>query len=235
LLEAHRCRNALYWALRGYWRWSVPKLARWLGLPVFAGLVLVVVAAECAGGLGIIPDLPHLQPPNVVAQAVEVLAWLAGGVFVVLREHKCVWVIDRVTTAWLVPAEVRERLLNAVERAECRRAVGYLIGGAVFFGGAFCSALLSRWTERFDEFAIGMFALAIPIGLAASLPPSRIRNFTFAALAIAAAAPPFAFVPGAVGWFARLSFLLAFCAATPALILLHARAARLARTPDGSN
>jgi hypothetical protein len=233
LFEAHRCRNALYWALRGYWRWSVPQLARWLGIPVFAGLVLVVVAAEYAGGLGIIPDLPH-QPPHVAAQAVEVLAWLVGGVFVALREHKCVWVIDRVTTAWLVPAKVRESLLDASERAECRRAVGYTIGVTVFFGTAFCSALISRWTERFDGFATGMIALAIPIGLAASLPPNRMRNFAFAVLAIAAAAPLFAVVPGAVGWSARLSFLIAFCAATPALILLHARAARLDRTHDGS-
>src|SRR5262249_30975470 len=111
-----------------------------------------------------------------------------------------------------------------VEQAECRRATGYVVGGAVFFGGALCQALLSHWTDRADDLALGACSFSIPIGLAATLPSGTSRNLAILGLAALAATSLFARDPSAAGSVARFSFFLGFCVATPALIFLHARA-----------
>lgn len=234
VLEAHRCRNGAYWALRGYWRWAVPGLSRWLGYPLFAALIAALAAAEAGGGFEFLGRLPQLYPPNALAKTLQVVGLVALLVFVLLHEHKCVWVLERVANLLLVPANVRARHLDERAADEHRRALGYLIA-FVALVLVVCAAVgvSMLWTDRLDDLWIVALALPLPLALALALPRGRARTALLVVLALACAAAVgdavFAWVEPrekhALGTWAMWGFAASYFS-VPVVLVLHARARR---------
>lgn len=240
LLEAHRCRSGFYWLMRGYWRWPAASWSRWAALPGFALLFAAFVAAQCAGGFVVLDGLPRLYETNVWAAAIELLAMLGVAAMVAMREHKCVWLFERATLIWLVPADVRERWLDPVTAAECRRAAGYAGGAMLFLAIVVADTLCSMAIGRPIDLWIGAAWLAVPLSLAWTLPRSRTRAIVVAALAIAGAGSVceslwslYANPSGrGLGPISVLAFFVG-TVALPIVIVLHGRAVGGARRVDG--
>jgi hypothetical protein len=155
---------------------------------------------------------------------------------VAMREHKCVWLFERATLIWLVPAEVRERCLDPVAAAECRRAAGYAGGVLLFLAIVVADVLCSMAIEHPIDLWGGAAWLAVPLSLAWALPGSRTRAIVLAALAIAAAGSVaeslwllYAHGSGrGLGPMSALTFFVG-AVALPIVIVLHSRSVGRAR------